>query len=55
MEDLNYLYYRQQVSIMAAEAAGNAEARVAHNALARAYGHRIAAARSNIARAFHRS
>jgi len=45
MEDLNYLYSRQQISLMAAESATTLEARFAHTALARAYGRRIDAHR----------
>lgn len=41
MDDLNYLYQRQQVSLMAAESAVTTEGRLAHSALARAYGRRI--------------
>lgn len=45
MEDLNYLYSRQQISLMAAESATTEEARTAHAELARAYGRRIEARR----------
>lgn len=39
--DLNYLFHRQQVSLMMAAAAVGVEARRAHRALARAYEVRI--------------
>lgn len=39
--DLNQLLYRQQVSLMRADAAACAEARTAHRGLATAYGRRI--------------
>lgn len=42
MEDLNYLYHRQRVSLMHARAAADPCARRAHERLARAYGDRIA-------------
>ncbi|WP_294195707.1 hypothetical protein [uncultured Sphingomonas sp.] len=40
--DLNYLFHRQQVSLMMAAAASGIEARRAHGALARGYAARIA-------------
>jgi hypothetical protein len=39
--DLNYLFYRQQVSLMRANTAGCREARRAHLGLARGYGDAI--------------
>ena len=39
--DLNQLLYRQQVSLMRADAAASPEARHAHQGLARGYGDRI--------------
>ena len=39
--DLNYLFHRQQVSLMMAAAANGVEAQRAHSGLARAYGVRI--------------
>lgn len=39
--DLNYLFHRQQVSLMMAAAASGVEARRAHRGLARAYAARI--------------
>jgi len=36
--DLNYLYHRQQVSLMMADAAASSEARHAHSYLACRYG-----------------
>lgn len=39
--DINYLLKREQVSLMRAKAARSAEARVAHEGLARAYGQRL--------------
>lgn len=41
MEDLNYLYYRQQVSLMRARAAVDHGSRRAHEKLAIAYSARI--------------
>lgn len=43
MEDLNYLYYRQQVSLMRADEAACACSRWSHLGLARGYSARIAA------------
>lgn len=48
MEDLNYLYQRQQVSLMAAESSATMEGRASHTALARAYGRRIDAMRADL-------
>jgi hypothetical protein len=42
--DFNYLYHRQQVSLMRAEDAASDGARAAHLGLARGYAARIAAA-----------
>ncbi|MCJ8156689.1 hypothetical protein [Sphingomonas sp. LaA6.9] len=42
MEDLNYLYHRQQVSLMRAHAASDSCSRRVHEKLAHAYGDRIA-------------
>lgn len=42
MEDLNYLYHRQQVSLMNARAATDPCSRRAHEKLAHAYEARIA-------------
>ena len=39
--DINYLLAREQVSLINARRATGAEARQAHNALARAYGARL--------------
>ncbi|MGF7151895.1 hypothetical protein FHS96_005563 [Sphingomonas zeicaulis] len=41
MDDLNYLYHRQQVSLMMAQAAPDACSRASHNAMAKAYESRI--------------
>ena len=41
--DINYLLAREQVSLINARRATGSEARHAHNALARAYGARLAA------------
>lgn len=46
MEDLNYLYMRQQVALMAADSAACSSSRSAHHALARAYGRRITVVRA---------
>jgi hypothetical protein len=35
--DLNYLFHRHQISLVAASTAGSAEARLAHRGLAAAY------------------
>ena len=43
--DLNYLYFRQQVSRFKADNAACASSRSAHREMADAYGERIAAAR----------
>ena len=43
--DLNYLYHRQQVSLMMADAAASSEARHAHRNLAYGYGRLIDADR----------
>ncbi|WP_182911980.1 hypothetical protein [Sphingomonas cavernae] len=42
MEDLNFLYYRQQVALMHARSADDPYNRRAQERLARAYGDRIA-------------
>lgn len=42
MEDLNYLYFRQQVALMHARTTDDPYNRRAHERLARAYGDRIA-------------
>ena len=39
--DLNHLLYRQQVSLMRADAAASSEARHAHRGLARGYADRV--------------
>lgn len=39
--DLNYLFHRQQVSLMRADAAGCVASRYAHRELARGYNDRI--------------
>lgn len=39
--DLNYLLSRHQVSLMRAERASSAEARIAHQSLAKGYAERI--------------
>lgn len=39
--DINYLLKREQISLMRAQAARGAEARAAHQGLARAYGLRL--------------
>jgi len=44
--DLNYLYYRQQVSLFMADNAANAAARAAHRELSQLYASRAAAARN---------
>ncbi len=44
--DFNYLYHREQVSMMRAEAAACDKSRAAHSALADLYGRRIAFERS---------
>ncbi|MDR6788503.1 hypothetical protein J2Y58_001861 [Sphingomonas sp. BE138] len=44
--DLNYLFHRQQVSLMMADAAGGVEAQRAHRALAQGYAARIARVRA---------
>ncbi|MGF7152225.1 hypothetical protein FHS96_005894 [Sphingomonas zeicaulis] len=41
MDDLNYLYHRQQVSLMMAQAAPDSCSRASHNAMAKAYESRI--------------
>lgn len=46
--DLNYLLYRQQISLMRADAAANPEARVAHRSLAQCYADRIRTARAAV-------
>jgi hypothetical protein len=43
--DLNYLYHRQQVSLMMADAAASLEARHVHRDFARRYGRLIDAER----------
>jgi hypothetical protein len=45
--DLNYLYERQQVSLVKAERAGTAQARQIHLELAERYGERIDELRSS--------
>jgi hypothetical protein len=40
--DLNYLYYRHQVSLFMADHASSGNARAAHRDLARGYARRIA-------------
>ncbi|HKR18003.1 hypothetical protein [Rhizorhapis sp.] len=42
MPDLNHLLHRQQQELLFAQAASSTEARLAHQALARAYGRKIA-------------
>jgi hypothetical protein len=44
--DFNYLYHRQQVSLMRADRAANGAARAAHEGLARLYDARIAHGKS---------
>lgn len=39
--DLNYLFYRQQVSLLRARAASSPESRAAHEGLARGYREKI--------------
>ena len=45
--DLNYLYHRQQVSLMMADAAASPEARYAHRDLASRYARLIDAGRGS--------
>jgi hypothetical protein len=46
--DLNYLLYRQQVSLMRSRVAASVEARHAHAGLARGYGHRVHALQASL-------
>lgn len=46
--DLNYLFHRQQVSMMMSAAARGAEARLAHAQLASRYATQIAAAQTRM-------
>lgn len=46
--DLNYLFYRHQVSLMRAAGAASVEARLAHRAFARAYAERIERLRAGL-------
>ncbi|MEH3102562.1 MAG: hypothetical protein PGN12_01465 [Sphingomonas phyllosphaerae] len=46
--DLNYLFHRQQVSMMMAAAAHSVEARLAHAQLASRYATRIAATQARM-------
>lgn len=41
MDDLNYLFHREQVSLLRAQSAASSESRCVHEGLARAYGDRI--------------
>ena len=53
--DLNYLYHRQQVSLVLAERAACAPSRAAHQGLARLYGGAIAGRKAAGVADFHRS
>ncbi|MBK5265410.1 MAG: hypothetical protein JJE34_09300 [Alphaproteobacteria bacterium] len=44
--DLNYLFYRQQISLLRARGATNPESRAAHEGLARGYTEQILAYRN---------
>lgn len=52
--DFNYLYHRQQVSLMRADAAACGASRAAHQELAQRYGSLIARQRADRAYAFAR-
>lgn len=45
--DLNYLFYRQQMSLLRARSAANPESRAAHEGLARGYTEQILAYRNH--------
>ena len=49
--DLNYLYHREQVSLMRADAAASPKARLSHQGLARGYARLIAKVRGSAATA----
>ncbi|MCF8707740.1 hypothetical protein [Rhizorhapis sp. SPR117] len=44
--DLNYLFYRQQISLLRARSAANPESRAAHEGLAKGYTEQILAYRN---------
>jgi hypothetical protein len=48
VDDLNYLYQRHQLSLIAATASATIEGRAAHRGMARAYGKRIDAMRADL-------